>query len=134
VVVLRYLQTARPSRVGRVVLLGAPARGSEAARQFHKQPWGGMLGSSQAIWSSEFPASVSDQWVAGAIAGTHCLGLGALFVSLPEPNDGVVSVEETRISGLTDHLTLPVSHTGMLFSPQVANQAAHFLKTGMFER
>lgn len=134
VVVLRYLENATSARIGRVVLLGTPARGSEAARQFHRQPWGGMLGASQGIWAAEFPASVNSRFAVGAIAGTHCLGLGAFFVSLPEPNDGVVTLEETKIPGLKDHLALPVSHTGMLFSSQVASQVARFLAFEKFEQ
>ena len=61
-------------------------------------------------------------------------GLGPLFVSLPGENDGVVTVEETRIEGLRDHLVLPVSHTGMLMSEPVAAQTATFLESGGFRR
>jgi hypothetical protein len=60
--------------------------------------------------------------------------LGQFFVSLDGPNDGVARVEETRLPGMADHLVLPVSHTGMLFSAEVARQSAAFLRHGRFAR
>jgi hypothetical protein len=38
------------------------------------------------------------------------------------------------LPGASDHLLLPVSHTGMLFSPDVAHQVGHFLEHGSFDR
>ncbi len=49
-------------------------------------------------------------------------------------HDGTVSVAETRHPGLTDHVALPTTHTGMIFSPMVARQAIHFLDRGRFAR
>jgi hypothetical protein len=57
-----------------------------------------------------------------------------MFMDVPEPSDGVVTVEETRLPGLSDHLVLPVSHSGMLISQEVARQTAAFLRDGRFER
>jgi hypothetical protein len=53
---------------------------------------------------------------------------------LPAPSDGVVSVEETRIAGMRDHIVLDVSHTGMLLSGAVARQICAFLRDGRFAR
>ncbi len=52
---------------------------------------------------------------------------------LPEPNDGTVAVEETRIEGMSDHIVLPVTHTGMIMSASVADHVVRFLNTGRFE-
>lgn len=49
-------------------------------------------------------------------------------------NDGTVLVEETILKGSADNLLMPVSHTSMVFSTAVANQVAHFLKHGKFDR
>jgi hypothetical protein len=46
----------------------------------------------------------------------------------------VVAVEETQLAGASDHIVLPISHTGMLLSAAVAHQAAYFLQHGGFER
>jgi hypothetical protein len=50
------------------------------------------------------------------------------------PSDGTVLVEETDLPGATAQLRLPVSHTGLLFSAEVARQVAAFLRNGRFER
>ena len=39
---------------------------------------------------------------------------------------------ETRLPGLADHRVLPASHTGMIFSSEVAALAAGFLRDGRF--
>ena len=135
VLCLRALEHARDPRVGRVILLGSPIAGSEAGRQVARSRWGGpLLGRSKPLWLAmprlDIPAGVE----AGAIAGTLRFGLGALMLRLPLPNDGVVTVDETRHSRLADHLVLPVAHTQMLVSRQVARQVATFLETGRFAR
>ena len=69
----------------------------------------------------------------GVIAGTKPYGAGRFFRVFDEPGDGTVAVSETRIAGAARHLELPVTHTGMLFSREVADQAICFLKSGRFE-
>ena len=68
----------------------------------------------------------------GVIAGDLSLGLGRLFGALGAPNDGTICVEETELPGASDRIVLPVSHTGILFSGEVARQTAAFLATGRF--
>jgi len=45
---------------------------------------------------------------------------------------GVVTLAETRLPGATAHVTLPVSHTGMLLSARVAQEVGEFLEHGRF--
>ena len=140
VVVLSYLlrarsDAARTASIGRTVLLGAPVTGCAAAEEFAKQAAGRMLmGNSAALWQEAMPLSIPEGVQVGAIAGTERFGLGQLFVNLDGPNDGVARVEETRLPGMADHLILPVSHSGMLFSAEVARQCAAFLRDGRFAR
>jgi hypothetical protein len=68
------------------------------------------------------------------IAGTRRLGMGRFLAKLPLPNDGVVCLDETRMPGLRDHLTMPVSHTGMIVSAGVTRQVCNFLELGYFAR
>jgi hypothetical protein len=70
----------------------------------------------------------------GIIAGDLSLGLGRLFGDVAVPNDGTISVDETKLVGATDHIVLPISHTGMLFSTETAKQTARFLTHGRFAR
>ena len=82
-----------------------------------------------ADWSYE----VTSRREVGAVAGSSPTGLGRFFAAFDEPNDGTVAVAETQLAGLKDHIVLPVSHTGMLISGAVADQAAHFLRCGEFQ-
>lgn len=135
IVALEYLQGARDPRIGRVVLLGSPVGGSQAARAFADQPGGEfMLGRSTDVWRTGNRAQLDATVCVGAIAGSSPFGLGSMFMDVPDPSDGVVTVEETRLPGMSDHLVLPVSHSGMLISHEVAQQTAAFLRNGRFER
>jgi hypothetical protein len=68
----------------------------------------------------------------GSLAGTVNMGLGRLVTRLPDPADGSVTVAETRLPGMADHICLPVSHTTMLFAPAVAAQVCAFFAGGRF--
>ncbi|MCC6472317.1 MAG: alpha/beta fold hydrolase [Burkholderiales bacterium] len=135
VLVLDYLGAGADPRLARALLLATPATGCQAARDLERHTWGRMLlGESLGLWRAAAPGAIDPGLEIGAIAGDAPFGLGALFLSLPSPNDGVVTVEETRLPALRDHCVLPVSHTGMLLSSEVARQAAAFLARGRFER
>jgi pimeloyl-ACP methyl ester carboxylesterase len=134
-VALRYLQRSPDERIARTVLLGAPVAGCRAAAGLARHPGGDLfLGKSLSLWHEPVDVSLDPRFEVGVIAGTLPFGLGRLFARLPGPNDGVVCVDETRLPGMRDHLALPVGHTAMLVSPQVARQTAAFLKTGAFGR
>jgi pimeloyl-ACP methyl ester carboxylesterase len=119
--------------LGRIVLLGSPVNGSAAARGALRLPGAGLLFGTLA--ESELTRS-GRRWQGpgelGVVAGSQSLGIGRFFCNLPEPNDGAVAVDETRLDGATAHLVLPVSHTGMLFSEAVADATASFLAAGRF--
>jgi hypothetical protein len=63
------------------------------------------------------------------------LGIGRVVApDLPAPSDGVVSVAETRLSAMRDHVVLDVNHFGMLVSRAVVRQICAFLREGAFAR
>jgi pimeloyl-ACP methyl ester carboxylesterase len=118
---------------GRVVCLGSPLRGSAAARGLRQWPMGAaMLGHSAAILGDGFERWDGPNEV-GMIAGRLPIGLGFLFGGFSGPHDGTVSVEETRLPGLTDHITIAAAHTGLAWSAEAAQQTAVFLATGRFQ-
>jgi pimeloyl-ACP methyl ester carboxylesterase len=118
---------------GRVVLLGSPLGGSVTARRMRSISGAEkLLGRVRTALEKGYGQLEAGRET-GMIAGTRSIGLGRLLGGMSKPGDGTVTVDETRTSGLKDHLLLPVSHTGMLYSSGVARQAAHFLRTGSFD-
>jgi len=135
VLCLQALEETLPTRVSRLVLLGAPIHGCAGGRQLAASRWGApLLGTSRSLWESMPELDIPSGVQAGAIAGTRRFGLGRLVLKLPNPNDGVVTVTETEHPRLADHITLPVAHSQMLISPLVARQVAAFLERGRFAR
>jgi len=136
-VILDTLRVTNDLPPGRAVLLGTPFQGSRAAQNVVRAvPFGRtMLGLAayQELVDGK-PRQWSGRRDIGVIAGSYNVGLGRLFVSRDAESDGTVLVSETLLPGAADHIVLRTSHTSMLFSPEVAGQAAHFLQQGSFRR
>lgn len=119
---------------GRAVLLGAPLRGSRAARAVARHWFGPPLLGPLAM--AELARERESLWrrprEIGVIAGSRSAGLGRVFADLPRPNDGTVCADETELPGATARLLLEVTHTGMLVSSAVATSITRFLGTGRF--
>jgi len=119
---------------GRVVLLGSPLNGSAVARRMLGnrllKPWVGRAAKLLDAGLDDLPGNRE----VAAIAGTSSLGVGRLFADLDKPHDGTVTVAETKVPGLADHLELPVSHTGLVLSRNVAQATDAFLRCGRFKQ
>jgi pimeloyl-ACP methyl ester carboxylesterase len=136
-VILRALELTDDLPPGRAVLLGTPSQGSRAAQGVARVvPFGkAILGAAvHAECIDCTPREYRGHRDVGVIAGSMGVGLGRLFATLPGDHDGTVLVEETYLPGAKDHIVLSISHTGMLFSTEVAEQAACFLRRGSFQR
>ncbi len=131
-VTLRMLTEATGKAGRRVVLLGSPLRGSVAARKSASLPGGkrllGAVGEVLQSGVEQLPVGYD----VGMIAGSQAIGLGLLLGGTSGPGDGTVAISETRVEGLKEHRILPVTHTGMLVSKDVAREVVCFLKTGSF--
>jgi hypothetical protein len=135
VVLCRYFERTSDTPDGRVVFLGSPTLGSQTAKNVARRallaPLLGRVVDEELIR----PCSARN-WRAGrdlgCIAGTRPMGLGRLFSTFDEESDGTVAVSETKLPGHCAHLSLPVSHTGMLLSSLVARQVGEFLEFGRF--
>ena len=133
--ILRLLEHEPALPPGRVVLLGVPYRDSYAGRVLSRNVIGARaLGRSMREWMEcARPAHFPGRDI-GVIAGSVGVGLGRIVApKLPAPNDGVVTVAETACDAACDHIVLPINHTGMLLSRQVARQAGAFLRSCRFE-
>ncbi|WP_298609761.1 alpha/beta hydrolase [uncultured Thiothrix sp.] len=134
IVALQMLTCHAELPPGRLVTLGTPAKGSLIAHRLAKYRWfrpliglsfeGGLDGQG-------LPETLlQHEW--GALAGTNPIGVGRIFGGIAEVNDGVVALSETYHPAQTAHRILPVSHSSMLFSKQVAQECLHFIRTGQF--
>jgi len=132
-VILHMLRDDPPPRPGRVVLLGSPVHGSGVARVLSARWFTrfliGRSGESGLLGGG---AAAPDDREVGTIAGDLPVGVGRMIRGIDGPNDGTVAVAETRVRGARDHVTLPVSHAGLLTAKAVAAQVQHFLQRGAF--
>ncbi|HEV7717030.1 MAG TPA: alpha/beta fold hydrolase [Steroidobacteraceae bacterium] len=134
-VIYRFLERYPDQPGGRAVFLGTPAVESRAAvSAVARMAWAATLVGR--CVAEELLTERSRRWGGGRdlgiIAGTKGRGIGQFFAQFDEESDGTVSVSETRLPGVTDHVTLPVSHMGMLLSARVARETCTFLETGRF--
>ena len=136
VVIMDLFRNAPPLAPGRILLLGSPLQGSEAARALYRLPFGkALLGRGVAEQVLHAPPRRWDgRRDLGIIAGRAPFGVGRLVARFNGANDGTILVAETRLEGASDPLVLPVTHTGLLFSRDVARQGASFLRDGRFVR
>jgi pimeloyl-ACP methyl ester carboxylesterase len=118
---------------GRVVCLGSPLMGSAAARGFSGLGRSGeaLLGHNRELLEKGFERWEGPREV-GMIAGRAPIGLGAVLAHIEGEHDGTVAVAETHLPGLADHCVVDTSHTGLLFSTDVARLTARFLREGHF--
>jgi pimeloyl-ACP methyl ester carboxylesterase len=135
VVLTRFFESVRDIPQGRVVFLGSPAVGSATAQRVARYTLLAPLLGRTVADELVNPCSART-WKTnrelGCIAGTRPMGLGRLFSRFDEESDGTVAVSETKLPGHSAHLTLPVSHTGMLLSRRVADHVGEFLAEGRF--
>lgn len=133
-VVLRMFQLGVSLPPGRVVLMGSPVRGSRFARYLTELGLAWTIGRSgpEGLAGQHEPRWTEAREL-GVIAGTHEFRINPLDPKLPSPHDGIVCVEETRIEGAKDSVTLHSNHTGMLFRRELAEQVASFLREGVFK-
>ncbi len=119
---------------GRVVCLGSPLMGSAAARGFAGLGRSGevLLGGNRQLLERGLTRWDGPREV-GMIAGRRPIGLGSVLADMQGDHDGTVAVAETRLPGLAGHCVVESSHTGLLFSADVAALAARFLRSGSFD-
>lgn len=115
-------------RPGRVVTLGTPHRGSEAARRMERNFFGkALLGRSYENGLRGDVPTWDDSRSMAVIAGKLNFRFSSLVGRLPRPNDGAVTVAETFLPTAEEHIVLPVTHMGLLISPRVADAICRFL-------
>ncbi|MBA4037220.1 MAG: alpha/beta hydrolase [Bradyrhizobium sp.] len=132
-----YMARHRPKHLGRVVMLGTPNSGSEIADRLKNfgayraffGPAGQQLGTKRddAI-NALFPAL---DYPVGIVAGNRSIDPLA-GTMLPKPHDGRVSVKNTVIDGMADHIVVDTSHPWLVRNSVAVAQTIAFLQDGTF--
>lgn len=138
ILVRQYLQNNDIKNLGRVVMLGPPNKGSEVIDKLREFPGFRFVHGEAGLELGTGATSVPNQlgqvnFDLGIIAGTRSINI---FLSnmIPGIDDGKVSVENTKIEGMKDHLEMEVSHTFMMRNNQVIEQVVEYLESGRFKR
>jgi hypothetical protein len=135
-VFLKMLDESADIPPGRIVCLASPMQGSCAVDGIARWPFARVaLG---AAICDEVLSTKRRNWDGrrdlGIIAGSLSIGIGRLFAHFNEPSDGTLLVSETKLDGAKEHIVMPVSHTGIVFSVEVTAQIAMFLQAGTFAK
>ena len=138
-----YIDRFNPQNLGKVVMLSPPNQGSEFADQLtqnkvlslvYKKLFG-PAGSQ--LQTTHIHHTKPIDYELGIIAGTKNINPLAPFF-IPKNtvgiHDGIVPVERTKIDGMRDHITMPLSHSFMMFNPALMEQVHTFLKSSAFRR
>ena len=138
ILVRQYLRDRSLPNLGRVVMLGPPNKGSEVVDRLRNFPGFRFINGEAGLQLGTGEASVPNRlgkadFDLGIIAGTRSINL---FLSrlIPGADDGKVSVRNTRLEGMRDHLEMEVTHTFMMRNPGVIEQVVHFIENGEFRR
>ncbi|MGH1541752.1 MAG: esterase/lipase family protein [Arenicella sp.] len=132
-----YLSRHELVQLGRVVMLGPPNQGSEVIDKLGKV-WGfgtinGPAGFELGTGEVSVPIQLPEvDFELGVIAGNKSINW-FLSLLLPGPDDGKVTVERTRVKGMSDHIVLPVSHPYIMNRKKVMQQVVKFLSQGQFD-
>ncbi len=137
ILVRYFLEHHDLPNLGRVVMLGPPNKGSEVVDAMAEIPGFEMINGPAGLQLGTEKTSIPNSLGAadfevGIIAGTKSINL-ILSTMLPNPDDGKVSVESTKLEGMTDHITVPVSHPFLMKDEEVIRQTIHFLQYGQFQ-
>ena len=136
ILVRQYLSTASIDELGRVVMLGPPNQGSNAADDLDGVPgfdWmNGPAGHQLGKGEASVPLALGAvDFELGVIAGNRTIDPITSAV-LENPDDGRVSVEDTKVEGMADFVVVEHSHAFMMRMRKPIELTKVFLRSGSF--
>ena len=138
ILVRSYLARHSIPSLGRVVMLAPPSQGSEVVDKlgglFVFKWLNGPAGNEMGTDPNSTPNQLGPAaFPVGIIAGDRSINwINSLLI--PGPDDGKVSVERTKLTGMTDHMVIHVTHPFIMRNREVIRQTIQFLRTGQFDR
>lgn len=136
ILVRYYFAHNELDKLGRVVMLGPPNQGSKAADELRDVPgfdWiNGPAGYQLGKGEESIPLQLGPpDFEVGIIAGNQTIDPVTSAV-LDDPDDGRVSVSDTRLEGMRDFRVVNASHAFIMQKTQVFLLVERFLRTGSF--
>ena len=137
ILVRYYFEDRAFKHLGRVVMLAPPNQGSEAADDLRHIPAFGLLNGPAGRQLGKGEESVPLQldppdFEFAVIAGDRSIDPITSAV-LPNPDDGKVSVADTKLEGMSDFALVNVSHAYIMQNDEVIEMVKRFLKTGQLK-
>jgi len=137
ILVRYYYAHHEPGRLGRVVMLAPPNQGSHAADAMRDVPGFEWLNGPAGFQLGKGPESVPLSLPAPAfefavIAGDRTIDPVTSAV-LEDPDDGRVSVSDTRLDGMRDFRVIDASHAFIMQDGEAIRLARNFLDHGSFD-
>lgn len=136
-ILLRYYLEHQPIEgLGRVVMLSPPNQGSELVDIWSGVPGFGALNGPAGYQLSTNVDSLPNQlgpadFEVGVITGKNTTNV-IFSLMIPGADDGKISVERTRLQGMSDFLVVPAAHSLIMRDPAVMRQVVNFLDQGRF--
>lgn len=136
ILVRYYLEQHEITNLGRVLMFAPPNKGSEVVDSLRHFPGfraiNGPAGYQLGTGEDSVPLMLGPvDYEVGVIAGTRTFN-PILSQYLRNPDDGKISVENTKVAGMTDFLAVPHSHPFIMKSSDAIDQAFSFIETGQF--
>ncbi len=136
ILVRHYLKNNKLENLGHVVMIAPPNQGSEVVDNLAEVPGFALVNGPAGLQLGTGENSVPLQlgpvdYSVGIIAGTKTFN-PMLSQFLPNPDDGKVSVERTKVEGMADFRAVNVSHPFIMKDDAVIEQVLNFIKTGEF--
>ena len=136
ILVRQYLSKHEIAELGRVVMLGPPNQGSAAVDELGEVPgfdWlNGPAGRQLGKGAESVPLRLGPaNFELGVIAGNRTIDPITSAV-LEDPDDGRVSVADTRLEGMADFVVVDHSHAFMMRMRRPMELTKTFLETGNF--
>ncbi len=138
IIVRMIIRDHRPKNLGRVVMMGTPNHGSIVADfmqrfKFYAKwfgPAGTQIGTNPNGVHHDLPPA---DYECAIIAGDRSLDPWfSWFLYCGEPNDGKVSVKNTKLDGMSGFMVVHATHTFLPKNKKVIASVRKFLDTGSF--
>jgi pimeloyl-ACP methyl ester carboxylesterase len=139
ILVREYLSRHALANLGKVIMLGPPNQGSEVVDRLGKnflfRAINGPAGAEMGTAGDSLPNRLGAvTYPVGIIAGDRTINWINSFAMIPGKDDGKVSVERTKLTGMADHIVLHTAHPFIMRNREAIAQVLSFLRTGRFQR